>query len=126
MSSQPAAHIAYELIEKPPVVVVKFLTHAIADPAHAAELGNQLRSLIRPDFPKHFVLDFHKVKNLSSTAFGTLVSFALKVREEGGQVKICNMDEFVRFGADIIGLGRQAEFAADRQSAIQGFGAGDP
>jgi anti-anti-sigma factor len=125
MSSQPAAHIAYELIEQPPVVVVEFLTHAIADPTRAAELGQQLRSLIRPELPKHFVLDFHKVKNFSSTAFGALVSFVLKVREDGGEVKICNMDEFVRFGADVIGVGRYAEFAADRRSAIHGFGAGD-
>jgi hypothetical protein len=50
-----------------------------------------------------------------------LVSFILKVRQAGGHVAICNMDEFVRFAADIIRLGDYAEFADDRQSAITAF-----
>ena len=42
----------------------------------------------------------------------------LKVRKAGGQVLICNMDEFVRFGADIIRLGDYAPIVADRQAAL--------
>ena len=34
---------------------------------------------------------------------------------------ICNMDEFVRFGADLIRLGDYADFAEDRSSAINAF-----
>jgi anti-anti-sigma factor len=114
------AHIAYELNDDkhPSVVIVEFLSRAIADPAHAAELSQQLCVLIRPEFPKRFVLDFEDVRSLSSTAFGALVSFVLKVRQAGGQVAICNMDEFVRFGADVIHLGDYAQFADDRPSGI--------
>jgi hypothetical protein len=43
------------------------------------------------------------------------------VRQAGGQVAICNMDEFVRFGADAIRLGDYAEFADSVQSAINTF-----
>jgi anti-anti-sigma regulatory factor len=119
----PAALIAYELVEElnPKVVVIEFLSHTIADPTLAAQLGQQLGSLIRPDLPKQFVLDFTAVKTFSSTAFGALVSFILKVREAGGRVKICNMDEFVRFGADVIRMGEFSEFAADRKAAIEEF-----
>ena len=46
------------------------------------------------------------------------MSFLLKVREAGGHVKICNMDEFVRFGADVIRLGDYAEFATDEHTAL--------
>ena len=103
----PQAHIAYDLNDEryPRVVIVEFLSRAVADPAHAAELSQQLCSLIRPDLPKYFVLDFEDVRSFSSTAFAALVSFILKVRQAGGQVAICNMDEFVRFGADLIRLG---------------------
>jgi anti-anti-sigma regulatory factor len=118
MSSQPNAHIAYELIDRPCAVIVEFLTHAIADPAHAAELGQQLGALVRPELPKSYLLDFHKVRSFSSTAFGALVSFVLKVRKAGGQVLICNMDEFIRFGADLIRLGDYAPISADRQEAL--------
>jgi anti-anti-sigma factor len=117
------AHIAYELNDDkhPRVVIVEFLSRAIADPGHAAELSQQLCALIRPEFPKRFVLDFADVRSLSSTAFGALVSFVLKVRQAGGKVAICNMDEFVRFGADVIHLGDYAGFADDRPSAIAAF-----
>ena len=100
------------------VVIVEFLSKAIADPAHAAELRQQLGTLIRPDLPNRCVLDFTGVRSLSSTAFGGLLSFILKVRHAGGHVGICNMDEIVRFGADLIRMRDFAQFAADRPSAI--------
>ena len=122
-SARANAHIAFELIDEahPQLVIVEFLSHAIADPSHAAELSQQLASLIRPELPKQFVLDFQNVRLMSSTAFGAVASFILKVRQEGGQVKICNMDEFVRFGADVIRLGDYAKFATSRNSAIEAF-----
>jgi anti-anti-sigma factor len=118
MSSHSNAHIAFESIDQPRAVVVEFLSHAIADPAHAAELGQQLRALIRPDLPNRFMLDFHRVHSFSSTAFGALVGFVLSVRKAGGQVLICNMEPFVRFGADLIRLGDYAPILADRSAAL--------
>ena len=117
------AHIAYELNDDkhPRLVIVEFLDRAIADPTHAAELSQQLCTLIRPDFPNRFVLDFEDVRSLSSTAFGALISFVLKVRQAGGRVAICNMDEFVRFGADVIRLSDYAEFSDDVPTAINAF-----
>jgi anti-anti-sigma factor len=129
MSHAPAepvigqAHIAFDLNDEryPRVVIVEFLSRAFADPTHAAELGQQLNMLIRPDLPKQFVLDFEDVRSFSSTAFGALISFILKVRHAGGKVAICNMDEFVRFGADVIRVGDYAHFADDPQLAINAF-----
>jgi anti-anti-sigma regulatory factor len=114
------AHIAYAVDnhKNPRVVTVEFLDNAIADPTHAAKLSQQLGALIRPDLPCRYVLDFQGVRSLSSTAFGGLLSFILKVRHADGQVAICNMDEFVRFGADLIRIGDFAQFAGDRASAI--------
>jgi anti-anti-sigma factor len=120
-SSPP--HIAFDFNDDlhPQMVIVEFLTHAFADPTHTAQLGQQLDSLIQPDLPHRFVLDFEDVRAFSSAAFGALVSFILNVRHAGGQVAICNMDEFVRAGADAIHLGEYADFAADRQSGIERF-----
>ena len=84
----------------------------------AAELSHELGELIRPELPSRYVLDFAGVRSLSSTAFGGLLSFILKVRHVGGDVAICNMEEFVRVGADIIRIGDFAVFGADRRSAI--------
>jgi anti-anti-sigma factor len=113
-------HIAYTFDERkhPRVVIVEFLSHAIADPTHGAELSNQLSALIRPDLPSCYVLDLEGVRSLSSTAFGALLSFILKVRHAEGQVAMCNVDEFVRVGAEILRIGDFARFASDRRSAI--------
>jgi anti-anti-sigma factor len=118
MSSQETAHIGYERIDHPRATLVEVLSHSIADPEHAHELSRQLASLVRPELPDRYILDFKNVRTFSSTGFGALVAFVLKVRKAGGQVLICNMDEFVRFGADIIRLGDYAPILEDRQAAL--------
>ncbi len=99
-------------------MIVEFLSQATPDPTHAAELSQQLGALIRPDLPDQYVLDFEGVRSLSSTAFGGLLSFNFAVRRAGGHVAICNIEEFVRFAADIVQIGDFALFADDRPSAI--------
>ena len=84
------AHIAYEPIdeEKPELLVIEFLSHEIAGPHHARELGEQLDSLIRPEVPRNFVIDFANVRSLGSTAFGEIADFVRRV----GRVRVCNLD----------------------------------
>ena len=96
------AHIAYELIEdtKHQVMVIEFMTHEITSPAHARELGEQLRSLIRPRPPQYFVIDCAGVRSLGSTAFSEIVSFVHKARP----VWVCNLDQSLRLGASLVGL----------------------
>jgi anti-anti-sigma regulatory factor len=118
MSSKETAHIGSELIDRPRATLVDFLSHTIADPEHATELSRQLVSLVRPELPNRYILDFKNVRTFSSTAFGALVGFVLKARKAGGQVLICSMDQFVRFGADIIRIGDYAPIVADRQAAL--------
>jgi anti-anti-sigma factor len=124
MSGQANAQIAFETIDKPSAVIVEFLSHQIADPDHSSELSRQLASLVRSDLPNRYVLDFQKVRVFSSTAFGALVGFVLKVRKAGGVIVICNMDEFIRFGADIIRLGDYAPIVEDRQAALDRLATG--
>src|SRR5262245_15304488 len=89
-------HIAYELIDdtNPDVIVIDFLSHDIADPACAHELGEQLDWLIRPELPQNFVIDFRNVRSMGSTAFGAIVGFARKAR----RVKLCNLLGTLRLG----------------------------
>jgi anti-anti-sigma regulatory factor len=111
------AHIAYELIDdnNPKVVVIEFLSQDIFSPGHAIELGEQLDSLIRPDLPRNFVIDFANVRSLGSTAFGAIVKFIRQV----GRVCVCNLDESLRLGATLVGLEDWVEFADSRHAAIR-------
>ena len=110
------AHIAYELIDdtNPDVVAIEFLSEEIVGPVDARELGEQLDSLVTPDLPQQFVLDFGNVRSVGSTAFGEIVSFARKV----GRLYICNMRENLQLGSALIGLDDCAAFAPSRRVAI--------
>src|SRR4051812_20698962 len=95
-TSGTQAQIAYELIDddNPEVVVIEFLSHEITGPLPAHELGEQLDSLIRPELPRNFVIDFSNVRSLGSTAFSEIVGFV----RSAGRVRVCNMQRTLRLG----------------------------
>jgi anti-anti-sigma regulatory factor len=114
------AHINYEVIDgwEPEVVVIEFVSRAVADPVHGRELGEQLDSLIRSELPLNFVIDLKNVESLGSTAFGEIRAFARRVRWWRGNVRICNMRASLQLGAALVGLDEHAEFVRDRELAI--------
>ena len=114
------AHITYDLRDErdPAVVVVAFESHDLADPTHGCELGVQLDSLICPDLPTRFVIDFEGVRAMGSTAFCELAAFARRVRWWGGHVVACNLGPEFSLGASLSGLDDHAEFAGGLKGAI--------
>jgi anti-anti-sigma regulatory factor len=112
-----SAHIACEPIggDKAELIVIEFLSAEICSPLHARELGAQLDSLIRPDVPRNFVIDFANVRSLGSTAFGEIADFVRRV----GRVRVCHLDPILRLGASLIGLDDWVQFADSRQQAIR-------
>ncbi len=115
-STTTQAHIAYELIDdsNPDVVVVEFVTEEIVAPHAAHELRDQLDSLIRPGFPRSFVIDFGSVSTLSSDAFAAVLSFARQV----DRLFVCNMRGNMRLGAALSGLDEYAKFFPNRRAAV--------
>jgi anti-sigma B factor antagonist len=111
------AHIACEPIggDRPELVVIEFLSAEICSPLQARELGAQLDSLIRPDLPRNFVIDFANVRSLGSTAFSEIADFVRRV----GRVRVCHLDPILRLGASLIGLDDWVQFADSRQQAIR-------
>ncbi len=69
--------------------MIEFLSHDISGPLHARELGEQLDSLIRPELPRNYVIDFGNVQSLGSSAFGEIANFVRRV----GRVRLCNLDD---------------------------------
>ena len=116
-STMARAHIACEWIgeDKPEVVVIELLSQEMCSPLLAEELGAQLDSLIRPDVPRNFVIDFANVRSLGSTAFGEIADFVRRV----GRVRVCNLDDMLRLGASLIGLDDCVQFAESRNQAIR-------
>jgi anti-anti-sigma regulatory factor len=114
------AHITYDLLDgmDAGVVVVVFETHDLTDPTHGLELGEQLDSLICPDLPLRFVIDFRDVRAMGSTAFCELATFARRVRWWGGQVAACDLDPELSLGAALSGLDDHVEFAGSLKAAL--------
>lgn len=119
MPDQPKFHIARDVVDG--VQIVEISTPSITDPRHAGALKEQLFSLLQPDLPTRFVLDFKHVRTFSSTAFGAVMSFVLEAGKRGGRVTTCNMDEFIRFGSEVIHMGRYAEYHDDLAGALAGL-----
>jgi hypothetical protein len=111
------AHIACEAIgvDGPEVLVIEFLSRDIAGPTQAQELAEQLDSLIRPDMPHHFVIDFANARSFGSTAFGEIARFVRRA----GRVRVCNLGTFLRLGASLIGLDGLVEVVDGRERAIR-------
>ena len=116
-STMARAHIACEWIgeDKPEVVVIDLLSQEMCSPLLAEELGTQLDSLIRPDVPRNFVIDFANVRSLGSTAFSEIANFVRRV----GRVRVCNLDDMLQLGASLIGLDDWVHFAESRNQAIR-------
>jgi anti-anti-sigma regulatory factor len=110
-------HIVYELIDddNPEVVVIEFQSPEICGPHLSAELAEQLESLIRPELPQNFVIDFGNVRSLGSSAFGEIADFARRV----WRVRLCNLNWSLQLGAAMIGLEGWVEIAESRQAAIR-------
>ena len=116
-ATMTCAHIACEPIgdDPPEVAVIEFLSPEICGPLYGHELGAQLDSLIRPDMPRNFVIDFSNVRSLGSTAFGEIADFVRRV----GRVRVCHLDPMLRLGASLIGLDDRVQFCDSRQQAIR-------
>jgi anti-sigma B factor antagonist len=106
------------------VAVVEVLARDIQGPEATAELGEQLGALRRSGETR-LLLDFGQNRVMSSTAFGALPNFWKQVDAAQGELRICSMDPPVRFGADILRLGRYIPIHEDRPSAMAAF-AGRP
>lgn len=73
------------------VLVVEFTDRRIVDDLTICQISEQLDSLIEQRRGSLVIIDFSGVEQLSSSALGFLVSFTRKVRDGGGELKLCNM-----------------------------------
>ncbi len=102
------------------VAVVEILRREIQERGAAVALGKQLRSLLVSG-EKLLLLDFGRIRVMSSAAFGALLIFSKEVEAANGVLRICSMEPAVRFGADTCGLGRFIPVHDDMPSALAAF-----
>ena len=103
------------------VLVVEFADRRIVDYETISETSEQLNSLLEARPGLRILINFSGVEQLSSSALGFLVSFARRLRETGGQLKLCNIHPQIYEAFVITRLHRAFEVHDSSQAAFAAF-----
>ncbi len=67
------------------------------------------------------LLDLEQLSFIDSVGLGTIMSFLKNLREEGGDLKLCNVSKTVRAVFEMIRLHRLIDILNSREEALQAF-----
>jgi len=91
------------------------------DASAAPELEDAFNALEAHDV-KRVVVDLSQSKYISSSCLRVLIVSARRLRERGGDVKLCCMPDAVAKVFEIAGLGAFFDIMATEEGAAQAFG----
>ena len=86
----------------------------------ASDLRRMLESLLSQNIGK-VVVNLSAVKHINSTAVGALVGVAKRLRQEGGDLKICGLAENLTRTFNLIGASSVVEIYESEKSALAAF-----
>ena len=100
------------------VTVVELTDRKILDEISISQIGEQLASLLSPAANPKMVMDFAHVVHMSSSALGMLITLHKRVREKGGQLRLCNIQPSILEVFLITRLNEIFSIAKSRQEAL--------
>ena len=103
------------------VTIVTFDDESILDPLQVQDIGEQLHRLIEEEDRQRLVLDFHKVKILSSQMLGVLIGLLKRIRSDRGRVVICGMKSELHKVFKITNLDKLFSFYETEGQALRSF-----
>lgn len=86
----------------------------------ASDLRRMLESLLSQNIGK-VVVNLSAVNHINSTAVGALVGVAKRLRQEGGDLKICGLAENLTRTFNLIGASSVVEIYESEKSALAAF-----
>ncbi len=86
----------------------------------ASDLRKVLEDLLMEKVNK-VVVNFSEVNHINSTAVGTLVGIAKRLRQNGGDLKLCNLAATLTRTFNLIGASSVVEIYESEKSAIAAF-----
>ena len=103
------------------VSVVEFTEADILDEIVISRLSEQLGALAaRQDKPR-LLLDFGRVRHMSSAALGMLITLHKRVRERNGQLRMCRIQPAIYEVFVITRLNEIFQIHDDREAALASF-----
>ena len=73
------------------VSIVELTDRKILDEVNIGQIGDQLNAIIGQSPKPKLLLDFTAVCHMSSSALGMLITVHKRIREKGGQLRMCNI-----------------------------------
>jgi anti-sigma B factor antagonist len=70
---------------------------------------------------RKFLIDFSSTGYIDSSGLGVLVSLSKKIREQGGELRLANLNEDLRTLFELTKLDTLFHIASDRQEALSSF-----
>jgi anti-sigma B factor antagonist len=70
---------------------------------------------------RKFVVDFERTGYIDSSGLGVLVSLSKKIREQGGELRLANLNEDLRTLFELTKLDTLFKIADSREGALQGL-----
>ncbi|GMV96293.1 MAG: STAS domain-containing protein [Phycisphaerae bacterium] len=104
------------------VTVVNFSDASILDTQVVQQIGEELYDLVDKQARRKLILDFDKVRFLSSSALGVLITLRKKADAIKGKVVLCNMRDELRKVFKITNLDKMFEFYESEEKALGSYG----
>ena len=104
------------------VVVANFTDASILDAQAIEAIGLQLYELIDEQAQRKILLDFSRVRFLSSSLLGVLISLRKKAEAIKGQVAICGLRKDLKKPFKITHLDKLFKFYDEEEEALNSYG----
>lgn len=103
------------------VTVVTFTDKKILDEIVIQDVGDELFDLVDKQYKTKLLLNFENVEYLSSAALGKLITLNKRIKEENGELKLCNIIPEIYEVFRITKLNRLFEIYDEMEQALRRF-----
>ena len=100
--------------------VVNFLTSQVLDEMNVQQLGAELNDLVDKQYATRMVINFSKIKFLSSAVLGKLISLNKKIVGLKGHLAFCTINPDIMEVFKITRLDKLIPIFEDEQAAVKG------
>jgi anti-sigma B factor antagonist len=103
------------------IALVIFQDESILDPLQVQDIGQQLHRIIEEEDRQRMILDFQKVKILSSQMLGVLIGLLKSIRSDRGRIVICGVKSELHKVFKITSLDKLFNFYDTEGHALRSF-----
>jgi len=100
---------------------IGFVDRNILEEANIHQIGEEIAQIIDDTPNPKLLIDFSNVEHLSSAALGTLITVNNRLRQKGGQLRLCNIDPQIYEVFVITKLNTLFQIYDDAEEAIGSF-----